>query len=157
MLHVVHIFLDIHKQHDLVFHNTNKDYLYIGVVSLAPWKAWILFYQFAQGHLLVRLLKAKLALHVGNSFVLSIWVHGAFLVDVLRTCYHIEQLMQWPNLMLKGLARWVVTFLHHFIIQIKTDLWMLVHPMKYYKPTFRTLMHIPQLNMILDKNIIFWC
>jgi hypothetical protein len=34
MLHVVHIFLDTHKQYDMVLHNINKDYLYVGVVSL---------------------------------------------------------------------------------------------------------------------------
>jgi hypothetical protein len=34
MLHVVHIFLDIHGQHEMVFHNTNKDYLYVIITSL---------------------------------------------------------------------------------------------------------------------------
>ncbi len=34
MLYVVHVSLDIHEQHDLVFHNTNKDYLYVNIVSL---------------------------------------------------------------------------------------------------------------------------
>jgi hypothetical protein len=34
VLHVVHASLDIHKQHDLVFHNINKDCLYIDIVSL---------------------------------------------------------------------------------------------------------------------------
>jgi hypothetical protein len=36
MLHEVHASLDICKQHDLVFHNTHKDYLYVDVVSFAP-------------------------------------------------------------------------------------------------------------------------
>ncbi len=36
MLHVVHISLDIHEQNDLVFHNTNKDYLYVDIISFLP-------------------------------------------------------------------------------------------------------------------------
>jgi hypothetical protein len=32
-------------------------------------------------------------LMVQNSFVLSMWVHGAFLVDVQRACCHIKQLV----------------------------------------------------------------
>jgi len=32
MSHVVDVPLDIHEQHNLVFHNTNKDYLYINIV-----------------------------------------------------------------------------------------------------------------------------
>jgi hypothetical protein len=34
MVHVVHVFLDTHEQHDMVFHNINKDYLYVDVVYL---------------------------------------------------------------------------------------------------------------------------
>ncbi len=36
VVHVVHTSLDNHEQHDLVFHNKNKDYLYVGVTSFAP-------------------------------------------------------------------------------------------------------------------------
>ncbi len=32
MLHVDHVSLDICEQHDLVFHNINKDFLYVNVV-----------------------------------------------------------------------------------------------------------------------------
>jgi hypothetical protein len=32
--HVVHASLDIHEQHDLILHNTNKDYLYIDIIFL---------------------------------------------------------------------------------------------------------------------------
>jgi hypothetical protein len=35
MPHVVDVSLNIHEQHNLVLHNTNKDYLYINVVFLA--------------------------------------------------------------------------------------------------------------------------
>ncbi len=47
-------------------------------------------------------LEAGLVLHVNsffvllmvqNSFVLSMWVHGAFFVDVQKTCCHIKQLV----------------------------------------------------------------
>ncbi len=111
MLHVVYIFLDTHEQHDLVLHNTNKDYLYVSIVSFVSWKAWILFYQFAWGHLLAKLLKARLTLQVKNSFVLlvvqnsfvlSMWVHGTFLINIQRTYCHTEYLTQWLELMLKG-------------------------------------------------------
>jgi len=62
----------------------------------------------------VRLSKVELALQVENSFVLlivqkkfvsSMWVHDASFINVRRTYYHTEQLMQWPDLMLKVLAR----------------------------------------------------
>ncbi len=62
----------------------------------------------------MRLPKARLTLHVENSFVLlmvqnssvlSMWVHGTFFVNFRKVCYHSEQLAQWPNLMLKGLAK----------------------------------------------------
>jgi len=39
--HVLHISLDIHEQHDLVFHNINKYYLYVDFVSFVPWMARI--------------------------------------------------------------------------------------------------------------------
>jgi hypothetical protein len=64
---------------------------------------------------------------VQNSFVLSMWVHGPSLVDVQRTCCHIEQLVQWPNLMLNGLVRWITSLSHHFKTQTGTDLWALSH------------------------------
>ncbi len=48
MLYVDLISLNIHKQHDLVLHNINKDCLYVIVASLVQWRAWILYYQFAQ-------------------------------------------------------------------------------------------------------------
>jgi hypothetical protein len=98
MVHAIvdHNFLDIHKQHDLVFHNINKDCLYVNVVFPALWRAWILFYQSAWGRSLVRLLNARLTLQVENFFLL-LMVHGsfvllmvvldAFLVDIQRTCY----------------------------------------------------------------------
>jgi hypothetical protein len=99
MVHMVHVALDIHEQHDLVLHNTNKKYLSVDVAALTSWRAWILSYQFAWGFILAKLSKAKLALQMENSFVLSIvqnffvllmWVHGAFLVDIQKTCCHIE-------------------------------------------------------------------
>ncbi len=37
MLYVVHASLDIHEQHNLVLHNINKDYLYVGIVSFVPY------------------------------------------------------------------------------------------------------------------------
>jgi hypothetical protein len=73
-----------------------------------------LSYQSAWGRPLVRLPKVGLALQmensfmllvVQNSFVLLMWVHGAFIINVQKTCCHIEQLVQWLDLMLKGLAR----------------------------------------------------
>jgi hypothetical protein len=97
MLHVVHFSLDIHKQYDMVLHNINKDYLYVDVVFLALWRAWILSYQFAWGRPLARLLKARLAFPMENSFmlsvlqnsfVLSMWVHGDSLVDIQKTYCH---------------------------------------------------------------------
>ncbi len=42
---------------------------------------------------------------VENSFVLLMWVHGVFLVNVQKFCCRTKQLVQWPNLMLKGVAR----------------------------------------------------
>jgi hypothetical protein len=62
----------------------------------------------------VRLPKAWLTLHVENpfvllmvqnSFVLSMWVHSTFFVNFRKVCCHTKQLAQWPNLMLKGLAK----------------------------------------------------
>jgi hypothetical protein len=38
MLHVDHASSNIHNQHDLVIHNTNKDCLYVDVDFLALWK-----------------------------------------------------------------------------------------------------------------------
>ncbi len=35
MLHVVRASLDIHEQHDMVLHNTNKDCLYVGIASIS--------------------------------------------------------------------------------------------------------------------------
>ncbi len=142
MLHVVHTSLDTHEQHDMVLHNTKKYCLYIGVVNLVLWGASILSYQSTCGHPLERL-KVGLALQVENSimlslvqnfFVLLMWVHGAFLVNVQKTYCHIELFMQWPNLMLKGLTTWVASLSHHLITQFKTNLLMLFHPMKYHKP-----------------------
>ncbi len=61
----------------------------------------------------MRLPKVGLTLQVGNSFVLlvvqiffvlSTWVHGASFVDIQIT-HHTKQLVQWLDLMLKGLAR----------------------------------------------------
>jgi hypothetical protein len=43
--------------------------------------------------------------------------------------------MQWLDIMLKGLAMWVENPSHHLETQIKTNLWMLLHPMKYCKLT----------------------
>jgi hypothetical protein len=57
------------------------------------------------GCLLSRLLKVELALQVKDSFVLLMWVHGASFVDVQKTRCHIKEFVQWPNLMLMGLAR----------------------------------------------------
>jgi len=37
-------------------------------------------------------------------FVLSMLVHDAFLANVQRSCCHTKHLVQWSNLMLKGLA-----------------------------------------------------
>ncbi len=71
-------------------------------------------YQFKWGHPLVKLSKVGLALQVKNSFVLSMvensfvllmWVPGAFLVNVQKVYCRTKQLVQWPNLMLKGVAR----------------------------------------------------
>ncbi len=31
-------YIVIHKQHDLVFHNKNKNYLYVNIISLVPWE-----------------------------------------------------------------------------------------------------------------------
>jgi hypothetical protein len=129
VLHVDHASFDICEQHDLVFHNINKDFLYVNVVFLVPWKVWILFYQFAWGYPLVRLPKAKSTLWVKNSFALSVLIHDVPFVDVCKVCYHIEQLVQWVNLMLKGLAWWVSSLSHHLITQIRINLWMLFHLM----------------------------
>jgi hypothetical protein len=38
MLHVDHACSNIHNQHDLVPHNTNKDYLYVDVDFLILWE-----------------------------------------------------------------------------------------------------------------------
>ncbi len=132
----------IDEQHDMVLHNTNKDCLYVNITSFVPWKAWILFYQFAWGCLLVRLLKAGLTLHVQNFFLLLMWVHGAFFVNVQRACCHMEQLVQGLDLMLKGLARWVVNPSNHLVTRTGINLRMILHPMKYRKPIIWTPMHI---------------
>ncbi len=80
--------------------------------------------QFAWGHLLVRLPKARLALQVENSFVLlmvqnsfvlSTWISSASLVDIQKAYCHTKQLMQWSDLMLKSLVRRVTSFSHHLI------------------------------------------
>jgi hypothetical protein len=133
VLHVVHIFLDICEQHDLVFHNTNKDYLYVNV-SPTLWRAWILYYQSTWGSLLAKLPKVGLTLEGKNSFVLSMFIRDAFLVDIQKTCCHTEQLVQWLDLMLKGMVVWRTNPSHHLVTQIKINLWMLFHPMKYCKP-----------------------
>jgi hypothetical protein len=36
MLHVVHVSLDIHEQHDSILHNINKKYFYVNIASLVP-------------------------------------------------------------------------------------------------------------------------
>jgi len=36
VLHVDHVSLDICEQHDLVFHNTNKYFLYVNIVLFIP-------------------------------------------------------------------------------------------------------------------------
>jgi hypothetical protein len=193
------------------------------MVSFAPWGAWVLFYQYAWGHLLARLSKAKLALQkllcVVNmsswglfcwcsNNMLSHWttyamawlnVEGfgkvsnkSFTIVVtyaqfdsnIRVLYVFlgflkntwKYLIQRPifkplyhynffKKILENTSFWApskntrisyVTTMS-FTTQTKIDLWMLPHPMKYYKPTFWTLMHISQLNMIHDKNIVFWC
>jgi hypothetical protein len=36
VLHVIHTSLNTREQHDLVFHNTNKNYLYVDVASFVP-------------------------------------------------------------------------------------------------------------------------
>jgi hypothetical protein len=41
---------------------------------------------------------------VQNSFVLSMLVHDVSFVNVQKSCCHTEQLVQWPDLILKGLA-----------------------------------------------------
>jgi len=131
MLHAVHASLDIHEQRDLVPHNIIKNYLYVGIVSFAPWGVWILYDQFTWGRLLVRLPKARLALQmeflcvllmVQNSFVLSTWISGASFVDIQKAYCHTKQLMQWFDLMLKSLVRWVTSFSHHLITWIKINL-----------------------------------
>jgi hypothetical protein len=60
MLHVDHVSLDIHKQHDLILHNTNKYCLYVNVVYPLPWWAWIVSYQSA-GCPLAKLPKGEVA------------------------------------------------------------------------------------------------
>jgi hypothetical protein len=71
-----------------------------------------LSYQFAWGCPLATLPNVGLALQmknsfmflvVQNSFVLSTWILGASLTNVQKTYCHIKQLVEWPNLMLKGL------------------------------------------------------
>jgi hypothetical protein len=47
---------------------------------------------------------------------------------------HWKAYVQWLELMLKGLERWVISPLHHLINQTGTNLWTLPHPMKYCKP-----------------------
>ncbi len=87
--------------------------------------------------------------------MLLLWVHGAFLVDIRKTCCHIKQLVKWLDSALKGLARWVISPPHHFVTQTKTNLWAMPHLMKYRKPTIWISIHIPQLNVILDKRLYF--
>jgi hypothetical protein len=41
---------------------------------------------------------------VQNSFVLSMLVHDVSFVTVQKSCCHTEQLVQWFDLILKGLA-----------------------------------------------------
>jgi hypothetical protein len=70
--------------------------------------------QFAWGgHPLARLLKIGLALQVENSFVLLVVqsslvllmvVYDVFFIDIQRAYCHTKKLVQWLELMLKGLA-----------------------------------------------------
>jgi hypothetical protein len=82
----------------------------------------------------MKLPKVGLTLQVENPFVLSMWVHATSFINIQKTCCHTKQLVQWLDLMLKGLARWVVSPSHHLVTQIGTNLRVLFHPMKYCKP-----------------------
>jgi hypothetical protein len=68
---------------------------------------------------------------------------ATFFVDIQRACCHTEHLLQGFDLMMKGLAKWVVSPSHHLITQIGINLWTILYPMKYRKPIIWTLMHIP--------------
>jgi hypothetical protein len=88
------------------------------------------------------------------------WVHGASFVNVQKPYCHIEQLVQWFDLILKGLARWITSLSHHLIAQTRTNLWTLLHLMKYCKPTIWISMHIAQCdpwqrNHILMLDLFF--
>jgi hypothetical protein len=61
-----------------------------------------------------------------------IWmlVPNTFFVDVWRIWCRIEQLVQLFDLRLKGLTWWATNLSHCYIAQIKTSLWVPLHPMK---------------------------
>ncbi len=61
MLHVDHAPSNIHKQHDLVLHNTNKYCLNIDVVYPLPLWAKIVSYQSTWGCPLAKLPKGEVA------------------------------------------------------------------------------------------------
>ncbi len=133
MLHVDHASLDILKQHDLVLHNINKNYLYMDVISHVSWRVWIVSYQFAWGHPLIILPKVEMVWKVWNFVVLWMLVPNTFFVNVWWIWCHIKQLEQWFDLRLKGLTWWATNLSHCYIAQIKISLWMPLHPMKYHK------------------------
>ncbi len=134
MLHVDHIFSNIHKQHDLVFHNIKK-ILFV---------CWCCLSSSMMG------LNCVLSICMGLSFgkIVKMWggiisaklhyIVGAGSQHLSCQCsknllsYRTTCIMAW--LKVRGLAWWTLNPSCCYVIQIKSNLWMLFYPMKCHKP-----------------------
>jgi hypothetical protein len=90
IIYTLPLLLLLHERFDSCFINLHGVVLSRGCQKLGWHCSWILFF---------------LLMVVQNSFVLLMCIHGAFLFNVRRARYHTEQLVQWPNLMLKGFVK----------------------------------------------------
>ncbi len=90
MLHVVHTSLDSHKQHDLIIHNIYKDFLFVDIVIFTP-RGLNLVLPMCMGSSFGKVVKGWVGVVSGKLFyfasgaklfMLLMWVHGTFFIDV---------------------------------------------------------------------------
>jgi len=128
VLYVDLIFLDIHKQHDLIFHNINKDGLRVVATFFVQWGDWISFHQFAWDHHLLLIEHAGVAWGSWNSSAL-VMVPNASFGDIRKNNCHNEQLVQFFDSRLWDLTWSKVSASCWCIAWIGTDSWMQPCPM----------------------------
>jgi hypothetical protein len=87
-----------------------------------------------------------------TSFVL-VMVPNIFFCQHSKICYHIKQLVQWLDLMLKGLTSWTLSPSCHYVIQVEIDSWVQFCPMECHNKTISILMDKLWANVILGEKI----